>query len=107
MVPAFGFDATQAVVMAQLLAALWAFVVNFKYMNRGTILKDISRGTLAVIPLAVMLGFISGFGAVAQSTAAFGALLNGLISLNMTPTCSPSWAWRCWLVVWETVLALL
>ena len=58
MVPAFGFDATQAVVMAQLLAALWAFVVNFKYMNRGTILKDISRGTLAVIPLAVMLGFI-------------------------------------------------
>ena len=85
MVPAFGFDATQAVVMAQLLAALWAFVVNFKYMNRGTILKDISRGTLAVIPLAVMLGFISGFGAVAQSTAAFGALLNGLISLNMSP----------------------
>ena len=78
MVPAFGFDATQAVVMAQLLAAIWAFLINFKYMNYGTILKDISRGTLAVIPLAVMLGFISGFGAVAQSTAAFGALLNGL-----------------------------
>lgn len=85
MVPAFGFDATQAVVMAQLLAALWAFVVNFKYMDRGTILKDISRGTLAVIPLAVMLGFISGFGAVAQSTAAFGALLGWLTSLNMSP----------------------
>ena len=85
MVPAFGFDATQAVVMAQLLAAIWAFLVNFKYMNYGTILKDISRGTLAVIPLAVMLGFISGFGAVAQSTAAFGALLNGLIALNMSP----------------------
>ena len=38
-----------------------------------------------MIPLAVMLGFISGFGAVAQSTAAFGALLNGLIALNMSP----------------------
>ena len=85
MVAAFGFDATQAVVMAQLLAAVWAFVINFKYMNRGSILKDISRGTIAVIPLAVMLGFISGFGAVAQSTAAFGALLGGMISLNMNP----------------------
>lgn len=85
MVAAFGFDATQAVVMAQLLAAVWAFVINFKYMNRGSILKDISRGTIAVIPLAVMLGFISGFGAVAQSTSAFGALLGGMISLNMNP----------------------
>lgn len=85
MVNAFGFDATQAVVMAQLIAALWAFAVNFKYMKRETILKDISRGTLAVIPLAVMLGFISGFGAVAQSTAAFGALLSGMLSMNISP----------------------
>lgn len=85
MVPAFGFTATQAVIMAQLLAALWAFAVNFKYMERGSILKDISRGTLAVIPLAVMLGFISGFGAVAQSTAAFGALLGGMLSMNISP----------------------
>ena len=85
MVKSFGFDATQAVVMAQLLAALWAFVINFKYMNRGCILWDISRGTLAVIPLAVMLGFISGFGAVVQSTAAFGALLGGILSMNINP----------------------
>lgn len=85
MVKSFGFDATQAVIMAQLLAALWAFVINFKYMNRGSILRDISRGTVAVIPLAVMLGFISGFGAVAQSTAAFGALLGGILSMNISP----------------------
>ena len=85
MVKSFGFDATQAVVMAQLIAAAWAFIINFKYMNRGTILKDISRGTLAVIPLAVMLGFISGFGAVAQSTSAFGALLGGILSMNISP----------------------
>ncbi len=85
MVKSIGLDATQAVIMAQLLAALWAFVINFKYMNLPTMLKDISSGTLAVIPLAVMLGFISGFGAVAQSTAAFNALLNLLLSMNMSP----------------------
>lgn len=85
MVKSLGFDATQAVVLAQLLAALWAFVVNFKYMNRAAILRDISRGTVAVIPLAVMLGFISGFGAVAQSTAAFQALLGGMLSMNISP----------------------
>ncbi len=85
MVPSTGLDATQAVIMAQLLAALWAFVVNFKYMNRSTLLKDLSTGTLAVIPLIVMLGFISGFGAVAQSTAAFSALLGSLLSMNINP----------------------
>ena len=85
MVKSIGFDATQAVIMAQLLAALWAFVINFKYMNRATILKDLSRGTVSIIPLAVMLGFISGFGAVAQSTAAFQALLGGLLGMNISP----------------------
>lgn len=85
MVSAFGFTATQAVVMAQLLAAIWAFVINFKYMERSSVLRDISRGTVAVIPLAVMLGFISGFGAVVQSTAAFGAILGGILNMNMSP----------------------
>ena len=85
MVPDIGLDATQAVIMAQLLAALWAFVINFKYMNKETMLKDLSNGTLAVIPLIVMLGFISGFGAVAQSTAAFSALLGSLLSMHINP----------------------
>ncbi len=85
MVKALGFDATQAVILAQVITAIWALVINFKYVDRTIWLRQISSGTTAVIPLAIMLGFISGFGAVVQNTAAFQALLKGILSLNVSP----------------------
>ena len=85
MVKSLGLDATQAVILAQVITALWALIVNFKYMDRASWLRKISAGTVAVIPLAVMLGFISGFGAVVQSTAAFKGLLGAITSMNASP----------------------
>lgn len=85
LVKAFGFDATTAVILAQLITAIWALVVNFKYVDKSNWLKKISMGTAAVIPLAVMLGFIAGFGAVVRSTAAFQALLSGIMSMHVNP----------------------
>lgn len=78
-------DATQAVVLAQLIAAAWALITNFKRTVPGARFRQISQGTLSVIPLAVMLGFISGFGAVVQSTAAFNALLGKILTMNVNP----------------------
>lgn len=85
LVKSLGFDATEAVILAQVITALWALVINFKYIDRSNWLRRISAGTTAVIPLAIMLGFISGFGAVVQNTSAFGALLSGIMSLNVSP----------------------
>ncbi len=78
-------DATQAVVLAQLIAAVWALISNFKRTIPGNRLRAISQGTIAVIPVAVMLGIISGFGAVVQSTTAFQALLGTILNMNMNP----------------------
>lgn len=85
LVKAFGFDATTAVILAQLITAIFALIVNFKYVDKSNWLKKISGGTAAVIPLAVMLGFIAGFGAVVRSTAAFQALLGGIMSMHVNP----------------------
>ena len=85
LVKAFGFDATTAVILAQLITAIWALIVNFKYVDKTNWLKKISSGTASVIPLAVMLSFIAGFGAVVRSTAAFQALLGGIMSMNVNP----------------------
>lgn len=84
-VDAFGFDSTQAVIFAQIIAALWACLINFKYIKKGTILQQLTRGVVNVLPIAILMGFISGFGAVVQSTAAFHSLLSGLLSMNMSP----------------------
>ena len=84
-VDAFGFDSTQAVIFAQIIAALWACLINLKFIEKGTILSQLTRGVVNVLPIAILMGFISGFGAVVQTTSAFGSLLSGLLSLNISP----------------------
>ena len=75
-VDAFGFDSTQAVIFAQIIAALWACLINLKFIEKGTILSQLTRGVVNVLPIAILMGFISGFGAVVQTTSAFGSLLS-------------------------------
>ena len=57
----------------------------WEQMYTDTILQQLTRGVVNVLPIAILMGFISGFGAVVQSTAAFHSLLSGLLSMNMSP----------------------
>lgn len=84
-VSAFGFDSAKAVIFAQIIAALWTCIINRKYIAKGTMLSQLTRGVINVLPIAVLMGFISGFGAVVQLTSAFSSLLSGLLSMNISP----------------------